>query len=279
MQIKQRLPRLRRNQQVSNRDTLLNLRRLFIAVTFALAPAILDAQEIAIGTDEGKPLEERIIYNHETTAHVTLHTQGLGAGFKISRIRTIKKTTDWDFELSYLRSLKQIKVANTFYYFATPFVYGKLYDVLVARGGRGETRRLYGKPYWGGVELRWLYEFGGSVAFLKPYYYKVSVITPSATGGYTQVEEYRTFDEQLEIIGKAPFTIGLNEIRLRPGIHAKGGLSFDFAASRTRVSAIEVGAMAEYFPQGIQIMADNPADHIFLTLYIAYHWGSRFNKY
>ena len=56
--------------------------RLFIAITFALTPVILDAQEISVGTDQDKPIEERILYNHETTLSATIHTQGLGVGFK-----------------------------------------------------------------------------------------------------------------------------------------------------------------------------------------------------
>ena len=76
---------IRRNQQVSNRNTLLRLHRLFIAITFALTPAILDGQEVGIGSDTNKPIEERIIYNRENTMHVTLHTQGLGAGFSTAR--------------------------------------------------------------------------------------------------------------------------------------------------------------------------------------------------
>ena len=59
----------------------MKLRRLLIAITFGLTPAILGAQEVAIGEQHDKPVEERVIYNHENAAHVTLHTQGLGAGY------------------------------------------------------------------------------------------------------------------------------------------------------------------------------------------------------
>lgn len=258
----------------------MKLRRLIIAATFALTPAILDAQEIAVGNIENRPIEERIIYNRETTMHATVHTQGLGGGMKFGKIKGIHKTTYLDFEISYLRSLKQIKLMS--YYSTTSFVYGKLNDVLTLRGGYEVQRRIYGKPYWGGVELRWLYEAGISLAILKPYYYSVVIAKPSSTGEYVEAIEYQTFDNQaqwIEILGKAPFKQGINEIKLRPGVYAKGGMAFEIGTSRLRAQSIEVGMTMEYFPQGISLMADNPDSYVIPTLYLSYSWGSRFNKY
>ena len=254
--------------------------RLFIAFTFALAPVILDAQEIVVGNDDSRPVEERIIYSRETTLHVTVNTQGLGAGYKTGKIKGIYKTTYWDFEVSYLRSLKQIRLANLFS--ATSFVYGKLNDALLLRGGYEVSNRIYGKPYWGGVELRWLYEAGVELALLKPYYYTVVVAEPTSTGEYVQEVKYDTFDhnaEWIDIVGRAPIKYGLSDLKFRPGIYVKGALEFDIGSSRANAQSIEVGAMAEYFPQGISLMADNPASYLIPTLYLSYNWGSRFNKY
>ena len=258
----------------------MKLSRFLIAVTFALTPVILDAQEIAIGNDENRPLEERVIYNRESSLYATIHTQGFGGGYKYGRIKSIHKTTYWDFELSYLRSLKQIKLMN--YYNTTSFVYGKLNDVLILRFGYEVQRRIYGKPYWGGVELRWLYEGGVSLAMLKPYYYAVIVAKPTGTGDYEETIEYQTFEDHalwIDIIGKAPFKTGLSEIKLKPGVYVKGGMVFEIGTSRLRAQSIEVGAMVEYFPQGIELMADNPVSRFIPTLYLTYSWGSRFNNY
>lgn len=254
--------------------------RLFIAFTFALAPLVLSAQEIAVGNDDSRPLEERVLYSHESTLHLTVNSQGLGFGYKSGKIRSIDNTTYWDFEISYLRSLKQIKLMS--FFSTTTFVYGKMNDILTLRGGYGASRRIYGKPYWGGVELRWLYEAGAELALLKPYYYTVKVAKPSATGEYTQEVKYDTFDhvdEWIEIIGRAPFKYGLDEIKLRPGLYAKGGMEFEIGTSRLHVQSIEVGATAEYFPQGLVMMADNPAAYFIPTLYLSYNWGTRYNHY
>ena len=258
----------------------MKLSRFLIAVTFALTPVILDAQEIAVGNDESRPLEERVIFNRESTLHATLHSRGLGGGYRYGKIRGIDKTTYWNFEVSYLRSLKQIKLMT--YYSTSSFVYGKLYDVLSLRCGYEVERRIYGKPYWGGVELRWLYGGGASLALLKPYYYTVVVAKPTSAGEYEQVIEYQTFENHsqwIEVVGKAAFSKGLTEIKFRPGVYVKGGMAFEIGTSRIRAQSIEVGAMMECFPQGIEFMADNPASRFIPTLYLSYNWGSRFNKY
>ena len=260
----------------------MKLGRLLITVVFGLTPAILGAQEVTIGDRHDQPVEERVIYNHENAAHVTLHTQGLGAGYKVGKVRSIYRVTYWNFEASFLRSLKQIKLYNGSYWGSSSFVYGKLHDAVSLRAGYGAEHRIYGKPYWGGVELRWLYGFGASVALLKPYYYMVVVASPSASGEYEQKVDYQTYDQHaqwIDIVGKAPMKYGFDEIKFRPGLHAKGGLVFDIGKNRTSLQAIEVGAEAEYFPQGLELMADNPKEYLLLTLYVSYHWGSRFNKY
>lgn len=272
---------IRRNQQVSNRNTLLRLHRLFIAITFALTPAILDGQEVGIGSDTNKPIEERIIYNRENTMHVTLHTQGLGAGFSTGKIRSIYNTTYWDFDASYIRSLKQQKLSSGYLFSSSSFIYGKLNDLLVLRAGYSAERRIYGKPRWGGVEPRWMYGIGASLGLLKPYYYVVAVAS-NTSGQYEEVLEYQTFEDSnnwIDIIGKAPFKYGLDEIKFRPGVYIKGGMDLEIGASKARAQSIAVGGMVEYFPQGVRLMANNPTDYVFLTLFLSYHWGSRFNKY
>lgn len=260
----------------------MKLQRLLIAITFALSPAILDAQEIAIGSDDGKPLEERILYTRENTAFAELNTQGLGLGGRIGHIKSIEKTAYWEFEAAYIRSLKQIKLVNSSIFSYNTFVFGKLHDAVALRASRGASQRIYGKPYWGGVELRWVYEYGASLALLKPYYYIVAVYQQTATGDVEEVIENQKWEDTsnwIDILGKSSFKYGMNEIKIRPGVHVKGGMSFEIGSSRTRAQAIEFGAEAEYFPQGLMLMAENPPDYVFLTLYLSYHWGSRFNKY
>ena len=161
-----------------------------------------------------------------------------------------------------------------------PYVYGKLNSVYALRFGYGNERRIYGKPYWGGVETRWNFEAGASLALLKPYYYYVVVYYPTSTG-YEEIVEEQTFDQKdqwVEIIGRAAFMKGVNQTKVSPGVHATMGLSFDFAKSRTKAQALNVDVIAEYYPLGVSIMDGQRNPWLYLTFMLSYDWGSRFNQ-
>ena len=259
------------------------------AITLALTltllgacPLLLQAQEIGIGGDDDKPLEERLVYNHQNCVNVAIHSQGFGAGLKIGRVKSIYKTVNWEAEVASLHALKEIKTINVSEYFTRPYVYGKLNSVCVARFGYGQERRIFGKPYWGGVETRWVWEAGASLALLKPYYYYVTVYQPSADGSYQEVIEEHTFathDQWLEIIGRSAFSKGLAETRLSPGLHASAGLGFEFGKSRNKVQMLNVKAVVEGFPLGVPLMDGQRNKWVYATFHLSYNWGSRFNKY
>ena len=258
------------------RQTLL---RFFMLTLFGACAFLLPAQNIDIQNETDKPIEERLVYNHQNTYHLAIHSQGFGAGFKIGKIKSIHLVRNWEAEIVSLRSLKEIKTLNMSSYNTRPFVYGKLNYVYVIRFGYGEDRRIFGKPYWGGIETRWTYETGASLALLKPYYYYVVTYQPSPTGGYIETIEEQTFDRNLDILGRSAFTKGIGQTKLSPGVHASLGLGFDIGKSRTRVQSINVDAKAEFFPLGVSIMDSEQNKRFFITFMLSYNWGSRFNNY
>ena len=258
---------------------------VFRVLLFALltaCPFLLHGQEIAIESPNGTPIEERLIYNHQNSFNIGIHSQGFGIGFKIGKINNIYTTSNWETEFFTLNSLKEVRLLSGYEStLARPFKYGKLNTVFGFRFGYGQEKRIYGKPYWGGVELRWIYEGGVSLALLKPYYYYVLVYKGNSEVEYSEAIEERTFDNQdrwLDIVGKAPLTKGFGEIKLSPGIHVKSGFSFDIGTSRVRYQAVNFGVVAECYPAGISIVDSQRNRRFFLTFFLSYNWGSRFNK-
>ena len=256
------------------------LLRILMLTLFGACAFLLPAQNIDIQSNDDKPLEERLVYTRQNTFNAAIHTQGFGAGFKIGKIKSINVTRNWEAGVVSLHSLKEIKTLNLSQYNSRPFVYGKLNSVYVIRFGYGEERRIFGKPYWGGIETRWTYEAGASLALAKPYYYYVVSYQPSSTGdGYIEIIEEQTFEQGVDILGKAAFIKGIGETKPSPGVHASLGLSFDIGKSRTRVQAINVDVKAEYFPLGVSIMDSERNKKVFVTFMLSYNWGSRFNNY
>ena len=299
LQVKFRLPCLRRVSKIPKRDPLLILRtggtkqnamkkpviRFFILFTLLTAyTCLLHGQEIAIDSPNSTPIEERLIYNHQNSFNIGIHSQGFGLGFKIGKIKDIYTTSNWETEFFTLNSLKEIRLVSGYASnLARPFKYGKLNTVFGFRFGYGQEKRIYGKPYWGGVELRWIYEGGVSLALQKPYYYYVLVYKGNSEIEYAEAIEERIFDDPdksrwLDIVGKASLTKGFGEIKPSPGIHAKCGFSFDIGTSRARYQAINFGVVAECYPMGISIIDSQRDRRFFLTFFLSYNWGSRFNK-
>ena len=258
------------------------LLRLLMLTLFGACPFLLSAQNIDIQDEDDKPIEERLVYNHQNTFNLAIHTRGFGAGFKIGRIKSIHVTRNWEAEVVSLRSLKELKTLNVATYNMRPFVYGKLNYAYVLRFGYGEDRRIFGKPYWGGIETRWTYEFGASLALLKPYYYYVTVYKQLSDGSYWETFDEQTFDNKdqwVDVLGRSSFTRGLGETKFSPGAHASLGLSFEVGKSRTRAQSINVDVKAECFPLGISIMDSERNKRLFVTFMLSYNWGSRSNKY
>lgn len=255
---------------------------IIMLTLFGACPFLLSAQNIDIQSDDDKPLEEKLVYSYQNTLNAAIHSQGFGGGFKIGRIKSIHVTRNWEAEVVSLRSLKELKTLNVSTYNMRPFVYGKLNYAYVLRFGYGEERRIFGKPYWGGIETRWTYEAGASLALLKPYYYYVSIYKQQSDGTYWETYDEQTFehkDEWVDILGRSSFTKGLKEIKFSPGLHASLGLNFEFGKSRARVQSIGMDVKAEYFPMGVSIMDSEQNKRLFVTFMLSYNWGSRFNKY
>jgi len=246
---------------------------------FGACAFLLPAQNIDIQNESDKPIEERLVYNHQNTYKVAIHSQGFGAGFKIGKIKSIRLTRNWIGEVVSLRSLKEIKTITISEYNSRPFVYGKLNYAYVLRFGYGEDRLIFGKPYWGGIETRWTYSAGASLALLKPYYYYVIAYQPSASGSYIETIEEQTFEHGVNILGRSAFTKGIAQTKVSPGLHASIGLSFDIAKTRTRAQSIDVEVKAECFPLGISIMDSERNKRLFVTFMLSYNWGTKFNKY
>ena len=253
--------------------------RFLVLTLLGACPFLLPAQNIEIQNENDTPIEERLVYSHQNTFNIGIHSQGFGAGFKIGKIKSIHRTTNWEAELVSLRSLKEIKSMTISQFNTRPFVYGKLNYAYVLRFGYGEERRIFGKPYWGGVETRWTYECGVSVALLKPYYYYVVTYQPGANGSYIEKIEEQTFQEGLDILGRTSFFRGFGGTKVSPGVHASLGLAFDVAKTRTKVQSINVDVKAECFPLGVSIMDSERNKRLFVTFMLSYNWGSRFNKY
>jgi hypothetical protein len=64
-----------------------------------------------------------------------------------------------------------------------------------------------------------------------------------------------------------------------PGLYAKVGLNFEFGKLQTKVKSLEIGGTLDVVPGGIIIMSGQKNTIFYPTLYLAFSFGKRFNKY
>lgn len=232
-------------------------------------------------TESSDTLENMILYNRQQTYGIVLHNLGMGINFRTGKRLSIFKTRMLEFEFVTMKSYKQVKMINPYVINSKRYVYGKYNDAFFIRGGFVWKKLLNRKPYWGGVEVRLTYGGGISIGIAKPYYLYIIKDISSSGETFTIVpERYNpNLHSNTDIYGRAPFSKGINEITIHPGLHLKGGLNFEFGTQSTKVKALEIGAAIDILPAGMTIMYNN-ADQIFYpSAFLSFSFGRRYNKY
>jgi len=238
---------------------------------------IASAIQLSAQSDIVLDTSKNILLLKERSFGAIFHSQGWGITYSSGKHKTAFKKRVLVIEMVEMKSDKQIRIINPYFTNAKSFVYGKLNSVFVFRGSYGNHKQLNRKPYWGGVELRFLYMAGISLGVAKPVY--LHILNHTSSDIYiTTIEKFDPDDHSIDdIFGRASFTKGFNEIGLYPGLHFKVGLDFDYASYSTKVKSLEIGAMVDLFPRPIPIMAFNEPHYYFLTFYLSFSFGKRFN--
>ncbi len=233
-------------------------------------------------TEPADTSEVKILYTYQHSYGVTAHNLGLGIQYRWGKRISFFKSRIFEVEFQTLRSWKQTRLLNSYVGNSRSYVYGKMNDAFTLRFGMLWKKQLNRKPYWGGVELRWVYGGGVSLGITKPYYLYTMYFYEISPGIYNyNIKTERFTDNPLwdDIYGRAPFSKGLNEIKFSPGLYLKTGLSFDYSNSHEKIKTLEVGAALDILPMGITIMYNTPKKIIAPTLYITFTWGKWFNNY
>lgn len=223
-------------------------------------------------------ISDRVLLRREFAGGVLLHSRGWGFHFRKGRNLSYFRSLNWEIDAVSMKSPKQIKTINPYFNNAKSYVYGKLNNVFILRAGIGIKRLLNRKPYWGGIELRFVYAGGFSLAFAKPVYLYILNYTPDNDDYTVDIERYDPEKHGLDnIYGRAPFTSGIENTRVHPGLYAKLGLNFEFGTYNSSIKAVEVGSILDYYPLPVQVMAYNPEYNFFLTFYISVSFGKRYD--
>jgi hypothetical protein len=82
-----------------------------------------------------------------------------------------------------------------------------------------------------------------------------------------------TIHQPLDIMSKASFFKGFDEIKLYPGLYARGGFSFEYSKNDRITHTVEVGASMHAFAKTIPIMASEDNKQFFPSIFVSYRIG------
>lgn len=222
-------------------------------------------------------LDNKILYRKEWSVYLLAHTGGWGFGYRNGKHKTYLRKRMWEGEFVTMKHPKEKRVVS-YYENSRSFIYGKLNSVYVLRGAYGVQRVLNGKPYWGGVELRWFMYGGVSLALTKPVYLYV-VKYNEITGKNDVVAERYDPDKHFigDIYGRGPYFKGFDHMGFYPGVYAKTGLNFEYGARDVFMKSLECGVVFDFLPLAVPVMAYNNKQNYFLSMYLSFHLGKRKN--
>jgi hypothetical protein len=258
-----------------------------LLLLITIFPVTLLAQDIS----DADTVDMGFLLRREKSANVMLHTLGYGFGYRIGYNKTFYKNRMLEFDLLEMRAPNQIKRYNDNFPNPRGYFYGKLNYLYILRTGIGRQYLVNRKPYWGGVEVR-AFAYGGlDVGFARPSYlyiayYKVDPINNQYYVDRIALERYDpdkhfpnpvSLVNNFDIYGRGPILSGFDHIKLYPGLYLKGGFNFEFSSQNDKIQALEIGGTVDIFPKAVPVMAFRDPNLFFITGYLSFHFGKRYN--
>ncbi len=245
----------------------------------SLLISVLFLAQLGASAQSPTNLENKIVYRKEWTLDILLHSNSSwGIGYRRGTHKTYFRHKMYEIELMGMKHPKEIKTQNPIFTNARKYVYGKLNSFYILHGGIGMQRLLNTKPYWGGVEVKYILMGGFSLGMTIPNYIYV-IKSVDNMGNYKIETERYNPDVHLQdnIYGNGPVLKGIWETSFHPGVYAKAGLNFEFGGIDQTIWALEIGGFVDGYLTEIPIMAYNTNQRLFTSLYLSLHFGKRKN--
>ena len=219
-----------------------------------------------------------------------LNSNGFGGNYRYGQRINADDKRLYEIDLVYMKDPKESKSVSPN---SARYVEGKKNLALNFRVGYGKQHEKYRKHDAGGIAIRRFYNFGPSLAVLKPIYYDIAKAVYGNPPWREKLPSGK-YDPQWQagntyIFSRASFFKGFDEIGIVPGVFAKFGYNFEFGSQDRVIHALEAGLIAEGFLKKVEIMDFSNPDinqtkfaknqQFFLTLFFCYRFGRIVDPY
>ena len=216
--------------------------------------------------------EGELVFKKQSAFGFKLNSDGYGFSYEWGKFKSPRKTTLFMLEWNERKHQKEKKLAAFFNGFQfNSVVYGKANNFYQFKLGLGQQRIIGGKGNKNGVAVAAIYAAGLSAGLVKPYYVDVE-----DNNGLRVRKTYPTIiDSGYLELGASGFTVGWNQVKVRPGVHAKAALRFDYGRFNETVTAIEAGLVTEFYSSKVLQVVYNKEKQFFFNAYISILLGKR----
>jgi hypothetical protein len=153
-------------------------------------------------------------------------------------------------------------------------VFGKINNFYQLKLGFGQQYLTGQKGNKNGVAVTVVYHGGLSLGLLRPYYLDVNDSTGDRQIKYS-IKDSALFLDVSKIRGSAGIGKGWGEIKMRPGLYAKGAIRFDYGRYNEIVSGIEIGISIDVYSEKIPMLLFAKQRQVFFQGHIAFLFGKR----
>jgi len=220
--------------------------------------------------------DTQVLLKQEFTGGGMIHTRGWGLLLRRVKNKTFMRKRVFELEAVSMEHPKEIRSVNPYYENSNSYKYGELNQVVVTRFGYGRHNVLYAK-FDKGVEIRYLYIGGFSMAWAKPIYLEIG--HPTVPYEYITTERYDPAKHTIDnIYGRSSVFKGIDKMGFYPGIYGKFGFSFEYGKKTKAVRSLEAGVIVDYFIRDVPMMALINNDPYYLTFYLAVNFGVKWYR-
>ena len=229
-------------------------------------------------------------YNKEFVFGVNFNTQGGllgGVSVRSSHVLDDRLLRFWSLEGVMLKNQKEQRETNQFT--GGTYVLRKTNYAFVLRPSFGMQRILFRKAADAGVQVNGLLSAGPSLGLLMPYYI-IYDRTGFGNGGPNLATDdivSEPFSPAIHtsaaaILDHGPLFSGISQTQVVPGVHLRGGLSFEYGRYRDAVAGLEAGFIVEAFTKRMVILSpdqnattDNLNRKFLPSVYLTLYFGHR----
>ncbi|WP_077920246.1 hypothetical protein [Spirosoma sp. 209] len=198
-------------------------------------------------------------YNTITTFGITTNTNsGIVGGFSFRQSRLASGELLGMRQYHYI-SLEVVNVKHpkeiqsSINSVGSRYISGKENYLFVVRPQYGREVKLFQRDDDEGIAVSGILAAGPSLGIIKPYYLEVSFGNTTRSVPASEVNGFATATGET-VTGAGSFFQGFGQSKLTVGVNVKAALSFELSAFRSNTTGVEIGFLAEAFPQRIVII-------------------------